>query len=170
MIDGDRLKQLIAGLEESISSDAQEAREIIKQKEGMINQAYLEAKRVKESAQQNAREIKASAEEERRMKIDDSEIVKGAESKAAEIHQKALEEGQSITHDAQRKIYRMLSEAEAAGASRRDGASQYARETLFDLEERLSGLVGQVRKGIDTLGLEAEAKTETKVSASSNGS
>ena len=170
MVDGDRLNQLIEGLGESISSDTQEAREIIKQKEGMINQASLEAKRVKESAEKKAREIEASAEEERRMKIDDSEIVKGAESKIAEIHQKALEEGQSITHDAQRKAYRMLSEADAASETRREGASQYARETLFDLEERLSGLVGQVRKGIDTLGLEADAKTESKASVSSNGS
>ena len=80
MVDGDRLKQLIEGLGASISSDTQEAREIIKQKEGMINQASLEAKRVKESAEKKAREIEASAEEERRMKIDDSEIVKGAPS------------------------------------------------------------------------------------------
>ena len=36
------------------------------------------------------------------------------------------------------------------------GSNQYARETLFDLEERLSTVLGQVRRGIDTLGLKAD--------------
>ena len=39
---------------------------------------------------------------------------------------------------------------------RREGADQYAKETLFDLEERLASQLGQVRRGIDTLGLEVD--------------
>ena len=53
-----------------------------------------------------------------------------------------------------------------ASSVRRDGADQYARETLFDLEERLAGLLGQVRKGIDSLGIEAGTTVQNGNSAS----
>ena len=58
--------------------------------------------------------------------------------------------------DAQRRAYKILEEADTEASVRRDGADQYAREKLFDLEERLSELLGQVRRGIDSLGLEVE--------------
>ena len=66
-----------------------------------------------------------------------------------------LLEAQQIIQEAQRKAYRLLDEAERVAAERREGANRYARETLFDLEERMSGVLGQVRRGIDTLGVEA---------------
>ena len=111
MVDADRLEAVSSELRTSIPADIQEAREILKQKDSIINQAHLEARRVKESA--------------------------GRE-------------------DAQRRSYRMVEEAEAVAAIRREGADQYAKETLFDLEERLAHQLGQVRRGIDTLGLEVD--------------
>ena len=138
MVDADRLASVGKELRDSIPADIQEATEILKQKDSIVNQAHLEARRVKEAAQQ-----------EQASRINQTEIVKAAETKAEEVSQQGLQ-------DAQRKAYRIVDEAEADAAVRRDGADQYAKETLFDLEERLANLLGQVRKGIDILGLEVE--------------
>ena len=56
------------------------------------------------------------------------------------------------------RAFQILEEAESTGTTRRDGADQYARETLFDLEERLSIQLGQVRRGIDALGLDVDSR------------
>ena len=48
--------------------------------------------------------------------------------------------------------------------SRREGADHYAREVLFNLEEQLAEILGQVRKGIDALKLDVEAtKKQQKI-------
>ena len=143
MVDADRLASVGKELRDSIPADIQEATEILKQKDSIVNQAHLEARRVKEAAQQ-----------EQASRINQTEIVKAAETKAEEVSQQGLQ-------DAQRKAYRIVDEAEADAAVRRDGADQYAKETLFDLEERLANLLGQVRKGIDILGLEVETNGST---------
>ena len=156
MVDADRLEAVSSELRTSIPADIQEAREILKQKDSIINQAHLEARRVKESAEREAITVTAAAVEEQASKVGDSEIVKEAHVKAEEANQQALQEAQEIVQDAQRRSYRMVEEAEAVAAIRREGADQYAKETLFDLEERLANQLGQVRRGIDTLGLEVD--------------
>ena len=158
MVDMDRLVQVSEELRSSIPSDIQEAREILRQKESILNQTHLESRRIKETAEQEAVSLTAAAQQEQETRVDETEIVKSAQSKAEQINQQALQEAQQIVQDAQRRSYRILDEAEAASTTRREGADQYARETLFDLEERLAGLLGQVRKGIDTLGFEVEAR------------
>ena len=66
-------------------------------------------------------------------------------------------EAQQILQDAQRKAYRIINESEGASISRRDGADHYAREVLFNLEEQMADVLGQVRRGIDALKLEIES-------------
>ena len=154
MVDPDRLNKVGEQLRSSVPADIQEAKEVITQKESVVNQAYLEARRIKEEAEAKV----AAARQEQESRIDQTEIMKAAEAKAEETNQNALQEGQEIVQDAQRRAYRIIDEAEAGATTRREGSDQYARETLFELEERLSGLLGQVRRGIDALGLEVEVK------------
>jgi vacuolar-type H+-ATPase subunit H len=154
MVDPDRLNKVGEQLRSSVPADIQEAKEVITQKESVVNQAYLEARRIKEEAEATV----AAARQEQESRIDQTEIMKAAEAKAEETNQNALQEGQEIVQDAQRRAYRIVDEAEAGATTRREGSDQYARETLFELEERLSGLLGQVRRGIDALGLEVEVK------------
>ena len=73
-------------------------------------------------------------------------------------------EAQQIAQDAQRKAYKIIDEADSAANARRDGADRYAREALFNLEERMAEVLGQVRRGIDALGVDMET-LETKVPA-----
>jgi vacuolar-type H+-ATPase subunit E/Vma4 len=158
MVDQERLTRVGEELAHSIPSDILEAKEILKQKESIVSQAHLEAKRIKEAAGQEAMAMTNASQQEHLARVDETEIVKAGESKAEELNQEALQESQQIVQDAQRRAYRILDEAEAVSATRREGADQYARETLFDLEERLAGQLGQVRKGIDALGFGVETR------------
>jgi len=160
MVDSDRLEAVSSELRTSIPADIQEAREILNQKESIINQAHLEARRVKESAERQANAVTTAAREEQASKVDETEIVKESHVKAEGTNQRALQEAQEIVQDAQRRAYHIAEEAEAVAAMRREGADQYAKETLFDLEERLANQLGQVRRGIDTLGLEIVNKVQ----------
>ena len=154
MVDPERLSKVVKDVASAIPADIQEAQEIIRQKESIINQAHLEGRRMKESGEREAEALMNAAQQEQLTRIDETEIVKGAEDKSQEINQQALQEAQQIVQDAQRKAYRIIDEAEAVSGTRREGADQYAREILFDLEERLADQLGQVRRGIDVLGLE----------------
>jgi vacuolar-type H+-ATPase subunit H len=165
MVDIDRLTALAEELRRGIPSHMQEAQEILRQKESILNLAMLESQRIRSSAEQEATSLTKAAEEEHKNRVGGSEIVKGAETKAAEIKEEALMEAQQIIQDAQRRAYRIINEAEAAAVSRRDGADQYAREVLFNLEEELAQVLGQVRKGIDTLRLEGEGQPMTNGAA-----
>ena len=158
LVDIDRLMGLAEKLHSSVPASVMEAQEILNQRESIINQARLEAQRVKGAASEEASATTTKADREHASRVDESEIVKGAEAKAQEIRDEAMAEGQQIVQDAQKKVYRMMNEAEALANSRRDSADQYSREVLFNLEERLAGLLGQVRKGIDILSLESEAQ------------
>ena len=158
MIDIDRLDTLGRELSNSVPAYIQEAEEIVKQKDSIINQAALEAQRVKSSAEQQAMSLTSEAQEEYQSKVAESEIIKAAEERGEVIKNDAMTEAQNIVQDAHRMAYRIIDEAEALANSRREGADQYAREILFGLEERLADLLGQVRRGIDALNMEVTAQ------------
>jgi len=161
MVDSQRLTSAIKRMRSSIPASVQEAVEILKQKESIINQTHLESRRLKESAEHERQTIVDAARQEQRIRVDEAEIVKAAEAKVEETNQQALQDAQQIVQDAQRRAYRIVGEAEAVAAAGREGADQYTRESLFNLEERLSEQLGQVRRGIDALGLEVETNGST---------
>lgn len=174
MVDTDRLLALEEEIRTSVPAGIQEAGAIIGQKESIINQAYLEAQRMKKAAEQEAIGIADAALEERQLKVDESEIVVSSQAKAEEIvvssqtkaeeiQDGATTEASQIVQEAQRKAYRVVSEAEASAESRTGGADQYAQEVLFNLEESLADTLSQIRRGIDSL------KTEQAVHVNGNG-
>ncbi len=159
LVDIDRLVGLGEELNSAIPADVQEAEEVIKQKESIIKEAGLEAQRIKSSAGQVATAVTEAAEQQHQLRVDESEIVRAAETRGEEIKEAATIEAQQIGHDAQRRAFQILTEADTVANTQREGANQYAREVLFSLEERLAELLGQVRRGIDTLrGDEAESQ------------
>lgn len=171
MVDIDRMITLGDELRRSVPADMQEASEVIKMKESIINQAYLEAKRIRGVAEDEATALTSAAQEEHASKVDDSEILRAAELKGKEIAEEAAYEAQQILQDAQRKAYRIINESDTASIGRRDGADHYAREVLFNLEEQMAEVLGQVRRGIDALKLEIETskKQQQQVHQFGNG-
>jgi ElaB/YqjD/DUF883 family membrane-anchored ribosome-binding protein len=146
---------MVDELGRAMPNDMLEANEIIRQRDSIFSLANLEAQRIKNSADEYAAASSASAEEESRARVNESEIVRQAQAQAQSIQDEAKQESQQTLEEVHKRAQHILDEAESVAASRRNGADQYAREILFNLEERISEVLGQVRKGIDALGKES---------------
>ncbi len=172
MVDADSLLNMSNQLGNiDMSDDVREAGEVIRMKESILNQAYLEAKRIRTSAEEESHKLTDQAEAEYHLKVGESSVLKRAEELSQEMQEQAGYESQQVLQEAQRKAYRIISEAENVSLARRDGADSYAREVLFNLEEQLADILSQVRRGIDALNLEVEAskRQQQQNGAHSNG-
>ena len=154
MIDSEKLDFIYREIKEGLPSDLQEAKSIILQKESIINQAELQAKRLKEEAQQSAVEMDSAASQAHSERVSDSEVLREANTQSDSIKAAAATEAQNIVREAQRKAYSITSEAESYSTMQREGADRYSMEVLACLEEKLSEILGQVRRGMDSLRVE----------------
>ena len=170
MVDIKKLKTIYDTLSQSIPEEILEASEVIKQKESIINQAYLEAKRTKEIAQQESASINDKARGEYDQKVSDSEVTRGAELKSEEIISDANEKATGIVQESQTEAGQIVDKAQTEATQRKDGADQYSKEVLFNIEERLSQVLGQVRRGIDALGDETQQEEQLQVSVNGTSS
>ena len=161
MVEADQFARVISQLRTAMPADVQEAQEILRQKDSILNQAYLEAQRVKSTVEEEVAAQKQAAREEHQTAVSDSTVLAAAEERADEIREQAVGEAEDMIQDAQRRAYRIVSEAEDIAASRREGADQYASEVLFSLEEQMSEILGQIRRGIDTMRPEMGETTMT---------
>jgi F0F1-type ATP synthase membrane subunit b/b' len=162
MVEIDQLERLINMAEQadrSVPANIQESDEILKQKDSIISQAYLEAQRIKGAAEQQASSLTRSAETEFNSRVSENEVLKAAEDQAEQMREKARQEANQIIDDAQRRAQRFMGESDIAAAMRREGADQYAREVLFSLESHLADVLGQVRRGIDSLRVDNRGQT-----------
>ncbi len=158
MVDADQFARVVNELRTAMPADIQEAQEIIRQKDSILNQAYLESQRLKTQIEEEVTAQKQASMREHESLVDESAIIKEAESRGDEIREEAQGEAEEVIQEAQRRAYRIVTEAEDIASSRREGANQYASEVLFSLEEQLSEILGQIRRGIDTLRPEADMR------------
>ena len=163
MVDADEFAAVLNNIRTVMPADVQEARQILLQKDSILNQAYLESQRVKTSAEEEVATHLQAAQDEHRTKVGESEVTKTATTRAQETMDQAMGEAEEIVQDAQRRAYRIISESEDVATSRREGADQYAREVLFSLEEQLSEILGQIRRGIDTLRPEVDPMAQDNI-------
>jgi cell division septum initiation protein DivIVA len=101
--------------------------------------------RLVREAQEKAQAIVAEASSQSSAQIDDHEILRRARA-TAEI---------------------VLREAEQKAARVRDGADAYAAQVLTDLDVRLSGALGSVKKGIEALAASKAATATASTTAPS---
>ena len=158
MVDADHFATVVNELRTAMPADIQEAQEIIRQKDSILNQAYLESQRLKTQIDEEVSAQKQASMREHETLVDESAILKEAENRGEEIREQAQGEAEEIIQDAQRRAYRIVTEAEDIASSRREGANQYSSEVLFSLEEQLSEILGQIRRGIDTLRPESDMR------------
>ena len=164
MVDIKKLKSIHDAFNQSMPEEILEASEIIKQKESIINQAYLEAKRTKEIAQQESASINDKARADYDEMVGDNEITRGAQLKSEEIISEANTKAADIVQQGQGEADQIVDKAQTEATQRKDGADQYSKEVLFNIEERLSQVLGQVRRGIDALGDENQPEERGQVS------
>ena len=134
LIEREKLTELVRQIRIAVPADIQEARDLLQMRENVINQALLEAGR-----------IRSAAEEEARARVAESEITKDARKQS----EKTIEE-------AQRKAQRILDETDSQANARKAGADQYAQATLQKLEQELTQVVNTIRNGIQVMDAEKE--------------
>jgi len=173
MIDLDSLMDLIDELQNHLPIEIQESNEILKQKESIVKSAMMESSRIRdevqkemdtkrEDAQKIVDEMMVKSNEEYELKISHSEVIMEATKRAEELTKETENESNQLklnaennakktTEEARKKENQILMAAEKSSREKKDGSDQYAREVLFNLEEKLSSQLNQIRLGIDSL-------------------
>jgi cell division septum initiation protein DivIVA len=129
MLDSHAVMELVDRVRASLPDDLKEAQQILEKREAVLNQALMDARRVK-----------ASAEQESKNRVQDTEIVKQAQRRSEEI-----------LADAQRRADKIVAEAQRQADVMRQDADRYALEVLSKLEAQLSALLNSARRGIEQL-------------------
>ena len=162
LINMEKVGEVLEELKRELPSQVNDAQTVLRQKEAILKQAELEARRIRAYADEEATTIRSLAEEQSQSQLEtartdaqellsDSEIVKASEEKGSEIEKTAQEKATKIVSESQNKLNQVLAGAEKDAVDRRRGADNYAREVLFMLEEKIADTLGQVRSGIDVL-------------------
>ena len=129
IVNGEKLRDLVDRMRLSVPEDMKQAAEILEYREQIITKTASEARKLKISAERDAKTL-----------VEDSELVASAKRRAEEIIKEAEERGQKI-----------IAAIEEDVRSRRRGADEYVRETLVKLDEELSAVLETVRRGVDSV-------------------
>ena len=128
-LEKERLANLIQALKDAVPLDIQEAQDLLKMRENLINQALQEGRR-----------IKSVAEEEAKTRLAENTILKEAEAMSQEILEKTKGQAQDI-----------LADTETQAIKQREEADLYSKGTLEKLEEELYTMINTVRHGIELI-------------------
>jgi regulator of protease activity HflC (stomatin/prohibitin superfamily) len=125
LMDKKKILELVDQLRLQVPQEIKSAEEVLTQKDQIISQAMIEARRAK-----------AKAEDEFKEKLGQSELRKRADD---------------ILREAELKAARIIQQAESESTTKRAEADAYALRALRAFERELNSLNGSVRKGIDML-------------------
>ena len=143
LIDKKKVMELLDQMRLAIPREILAAEEVLTQKDHILNQALLDARRTK-----------AQAEDEYRERLDQNEITLVAENRAEQTMRQVEERAE-----------RLAQQSESQARSRRSEADAYALKSLRALERELSALNGSVRKGIDLLAADQAAASVDSLAA-----
>ena len=124
-IDAEKLLELTEQMRASVPRNLQDAQEVLQRREQIVNQTMLDARRIRATAEGDARAL-----------VGEHELVKAANERAG-----------AIIEEAGHKAQRIISLAEQEGRRRREGADRYCQETLEKLEGQVVSLLGSIRAG-----------------------
>ncbi len=142
MIDPEKLLGLVDQMRLAVPQGVQDAQEVLERREQIVSQSLKDAQR-----------IKAAADTESRIRLDESEMVKEGRKRAEEV-----------IEEAQVKAQRLLEQVQREANNRRAGADQYAKESLHKLEQEISAILGAVQRGLVVLGHEEPEPAPAKAS------
>ena len=99
ILDAEEISSILDNLSDSVPGEMTEAQEIITQRESVINQAHLEARRIRETSQKEAAESKDSLEMEHQKLVSETEVLKTAHNEAEVINSDAMAEAEKINQN-----------------------------------------------------------------------
>ena len=138
LVDQEKLLELVDRLRVSVPQGIREADQILEKREAIINQALLEA-----------RKIRQTAEDEASKRVHESNVIKEAQAEAADLMERTREEA-----------IKLVNGATAEAQKRLLGADKYALEALGQLERDLGTMLTSVRQGIDWLAIQRNAEDQ----------
>ena len=130
LVDEEKIVKLLEQLRLAIPQDMRSAQEVIEKKDSILTQAQLDARR-----------IRNEAEEEFAARLDENELLVAARGQA-----------EAVSEETERKATRLMEQVESEVRRNRADADSYVIETLRNLEREASNVLTSIRKGLDTLG------------------
>ena len=146
MIDGERLAELVEQLRFAVPKNVQEANEVIEHRSQLLAQTANEVRR-----------LRATAERESRMLIEESTTLAAGK-----------ERGEEIIREAEERAKQMLARTETELKKRWRGANDYTRDALLELETKVGETLDTIRKGIASV-TSPEERTASAGSAAKGG-
>ena len=150
VIDRRRLLELVDQMRSTVPWEIKEARELVEQRDGVLEEARREGDAIVHRAELEAQE-----------KVEESALIQAAEREARAITERAEERAQQLLDEAQAQVQARLRQAEQAAANQMDEADHYALEMLRRLETQLAAFTATVRSGVNAL----EERTATEAAA-----
>ena len=135
MIDPAQLLELVDQLRVAVPEDVAQAQEVLRKRDDLLNQSLDEARR-----------MRASAENEVRSRVDDSELM-----------QEAQKQSDGLIAEAQERAQHVLDMADADAEQRRSASDVYSQEVLYKLEQEVASVLTTIRRGIEVLDTRQDA-------------
>lgn len=129
IINEEEMRDALERMKLGVPEEFKRARQLESERDTILSTAEREARRTQEAA-----------EEEFRVKLQDSHVVQAADKRAREIQAEAERQGAGIIADAEKRAN-----------ARKGDADQYAKDVLQKLDATLTQLLTSVRKGITSL-------------------
>ena len=140
VLDRRRILELIDQMRSTVPWEVREARDVVADKEALLEEARREGEGIIHKAQLEAED-----------RVNETALVQQAEREAEAILQRAETRSQTLLDDAQRQVQTRMRQAEQAATNQMDEADRYALEMLRRLEQQLSAFTTTVHAGIEAL-------------------
>ena len=129
LVDAEKIMELVEQLRLAIPQDVRSAQEVIERKDTILNQSQIDARR-----------IRTEAEKEYAVRLDQGELMVVARRQA-----------EDLMAEVERKSSKLVEQAEVEARNTRADAEAYVVQTLRNLEQELTSVLGSVRRGMDAL-------------------
>jgi vacuolar-type H+-ATPase subunit H len=140
VIDRRRILELVDQMRSSVPWEVRDARDIVNEKEAILEEARREAEGIVGKAELEVRDM-----------LEESSLSREAERQAQIVIDRAEQRAQQILDQAHEQVQARLRQAEFAATNQMDEADRYALEMLRRLDQQLSAFSGTIRGGIDAL-------------------
>ena len=140
VLDRRRVLELIDQMRSNVPWEVRDAREIVAQRDAMVEEARREGEGLIHRAQMEAE-----------ARLNETALIQQAEREAQAIVVRAEERAQRLIDDAQAQVQARLRQAEQAATNQMDEADRYALEMLRRLEQQLAAFNTTVHAGIEAL-------------------
>ena len=125
VVDTELLLEVAQQMRLAMPRNLQEAQELLERREQIVNQTMLDARR-----------LRATAESDARVLVNESELVRNAKARGADV-----------IEDANRKAERIMALAEQDARQRREDADKYSQETLHKMEQQVAAVLNMIQAG-----------------------